>query len=164
MDNLYTYYEDLNTALLAQYELQDHRQSIEDLFLEEKCQFLVDQDVIQDYHLVRYRNEKLNIRLDAWGFRKNIESLDENEGTLVLILQDYRESDSLLSQTKTEFRQFLSKGVRFYKYCLDDNYRNALFSSNSPALQLADYIKSHHSTFYDVLIIGLTNTIQSCNK
>ena len=59
MDNLYTYYEDLNTALLAQYELQDHRQSIEDLFLEEKCQFLVDQDVIQDYHLVRYRNEKL---------------------------------------------------------------------------------------------------------
>lgn len=158
MDNIQTFYADANLELLAQYELQDHRQPIEDIFLEEKCQFLVDQDVIQDYHLVKYTNEELNIRLDAWGFRKNIESVDENEGTLVLILQDFRDSETLLTQTKTEFRQFLSKGVRFYKSCLDDDFRNMLFSEGSPAFQLADYIKSHHTTFYDVLIIGLTNT------
>lgn len=135
---------------------------LEEHFLEDRCQFLVDQDVIQDYHIVNYNNEELKLRVDAWGFRTCMES--EKEGTLVLILNDFCFSNELQTQSLTDFRVFLNKGKRFFQHCLKEDFRLNTIRESEAVSSLADYVYLNQASMFNVLIVGITNKKISARK
>ena len=142
--------------------MSENPEALESQFLEDRCQFLVDQDVIQDYHIVQYANEELKIRVDAWGFRTCMES--EKEGTLVLILSDFCYSEMLLTQSLTDFRVFLNKAKRFFQNCLKDDFRLNAIRYGEAVSSLADYIYLNQTSILNVLVVGITNKKISARK
>ena len=143
------------------YELitsnEESTDKIETTFVEEQCTFLVDQDVLQSYHVLQYDNPDVNCRVDAWGLKPVINS--DSDLSLVLVLSDFRGGHELESQALSTFRSYLEKGRRFFMSCLKDSFRfDVLRYANESVASLADYIYENKEAIYDVTIIGITNT------
>jgi hypothetical protein len=141
--------------ILASQIVSENKDSLEYVFLEERCRFLVEQEVLQDYHIVRYNNNDSNIRVDAWGFLSGV-----NDGTasIALIVSDFHETNELESQTMTEFRSFLMKGKRFYMQSLKEDFRFRILRPDTPEACLADYLFLEQESLFSIQIIGLTNS------
>lgn len=151
------FYSDfINDLLTAQKDSSNS--NLSNSFLEEQCSFLIDQDVLQNYHIVNYNSNEKNCRVDAWGIKPAIEASMEN--SLVLILSDFRETEQLQNQTLSSFRSFLEKGKIFFLNSLKDNFRlDDLRNENDQVKSLSDYIAQNRLSLYDITIIGLTNTL-----
>ena len=131
--------------------------SLKTTYLENQCSLLVDQDVLQSYHLVNYDSDENNCRVDAWGLRPAFS--DSSDIPLVLIISDFREVPSIANQPLSTFRSFLDKGKRFFLNSMKDSFRlDALRGESDSVKALADYIYNNRNNLYDVTIIGLTNT------
>ena len=130
-------YNLLDADLEASQILYGFKKNKAQIFLEERCEFLLDQDIIQDYHIVEYENDTLGCRIDAWGFKP---MTDAGEESLVLILSDYREDSILGSQTLSNFKKYLSKGKRFADLAIKESFRLNEIIYGTPIAGLADYI------------------------
>lgn len=148
-------YSDFMYELIALSE--ESNDVLEATFIEEQCNFLVDQDVLQSYHVLQYDNLDANCRVDAWGLKPVINS--DSDLSLVLVLSDFRDGHELESQALSTFRSYLEKGRRFFMSCLKDSFRfDELKYADKSVVSLADYIYENKEEIYDVTIIGITNT------
>lgn len=148
-ENFTYYYDDLT----AQHFLRPTL-TIREIFLEEQCNFLVEQDVLQDYHILNFHDNQANISIDAWGF---LTSEDIKDSSLALILCDFTDSTTLQSQSMTEFRKFLLKAKRFVTASLREDFYLSLFTVNAPAASLAEFIFKNQSNLESIKIIGVSN-------
>jgi hypothetical protein len=148
-------YNLLDADLEASQILYGFKKNKAQIFLEERCEFLLDQDIIQDYHIVEYENDTLGCRIDAWGFKP---MTDAGEESLVLILSDYREDSILGSQTLSNFKKYLSKGKRFADLAIKESFRLNEIIYGTPIAGLADYIYEKRTDLSTITIVGLTNT------
>ena len=142
---------------VVDYAIDTPNNNLEVAFIERQCDFLVEQDVLQSYHILRYDNDNKNCRIDAWGLKPAIEPGEEL--SLVLILSDFRNDQELESMPLSTFRSYLEKGRRFFLSCLKDSFRfdDLKFESES-VKSFADYICDNRDNLYDITIVGLTNT------
>ena len=143
------------------YELmttnEESNDKLETTFIENQCSFLVDQDVLQSFHILQYDNPESNCRVDAWGLKPVINS--DSDLSLVLVLSDFRDGQELESQALSTFRSYLEKGRRFFMSCLKDSFRfEELRCADESVISLADYIFENRESIFDVTIIGITNT------
>ena len=142
---------------LISFDEESNNNDLEMTFIEDQCSFLVDQDVLQSYHVLQYDNQDLNCRVDAWGLKPVVDS--ESDLSLVLILSDFRGVQDLESQPLSSFRSFLEKGRRFFMSCMKDTFRfDCIRYERESVKSLADYIYENKDSIYDVTIIGITNT------
>lgn len=131
--------------------------SLKTTYLENQCSLLIDQDLLQSYHIVNYDSAESNCRVDAWGLRPAFS--DSSDIPLVLIISDFREVESIENQPLSSFRSFLDKGKRFFLNSMKDSFRlDTLRGESDSVKSLADYIYNNRNNLYDVTIIGLTNT------
>lgn len=142
---------------LINYDEESNNNDLETSFIEDQCNFLVDQDVLQSFHVLQYDNQELNCRVDAWGLKPVIDS--DSDLSLVLVLSDFHGEQELESQPLSSFRSYLEKGRRFFMACMKDSFRfDKLRYEAESVRSLADYIYENKEAIYDVTIIGITNT------
>ncbi len=132
-------------------------ESLKETFIDNQCSMLVEQDVLQSYHIVNFNNPDCNVRVDAWGLRSAIDT--SMEGSLVLIVSDFCEKETLETQPVSSFRSYIDKGKRFFLSCLKDSFRLGDLRNESDSVKaLAGFIFDNREELYDITIIGLTNT------
>ena len=142
---------------VVEYASETTDNNLEVSFIERQCDFLVEQDVLQSYHVLRYDNPDKNCKIDAWGLKSSIES--DSELSLVLILSDFRETKDLETMPLSTFRSYLEKGRRFFLSSLKESFRfEDLRNENERVKSFADYIYEKKDDLYDVTIVGITNT------
>lgn len=159
MPQIETSYTEYFNSLLEFHKETDNS-DLSESYLEEQCTFLVDQDVLQSFHIIKYNNSSKNCRVDAWGLKPAVDN--SLEGNLVLIISDFRDSETIVSQTLSAFRNYIEKGKRFFLNSLKDLFRlDELRKENDDVKALADFIYLNRNSIYDITIVGLTNTIIS---
>ena len=127
----------------------------ESAFIADKCQFLIDQDVIQSFNIVRYDDEESNCRIDAWGLKPSIDG--SNDDSVVLVVSKFFDQETPASITLTDFRAYCNKAKRFFQNSLKDDFRLRKLQCDSPAAQFADYIYRRRNDEQQITIIGITN-------
>lgn len=134
----------------------------ESAFIADRCQFLVDQDVLQSFNIVHYADE--TCRIDAWGLKPAIDG--SSNDSIVLIISDFFDQDYPASVTLTDFRAYCNKAKRFFQNALKDEFRLQKLQPDSPAAQFADYIYRRRNEDQQVTIIGITNgsVVSKSNK
>ena len=140
----------------------DGYSSRETAFIADRCQFLVDQDVLQSFNVVQYADE--SCRIDAWGLKPAIDG--SSNDSIVLIISDFFDQDSPAAITLTDFRAYCNKAKRFFQNALKDEFRLLHLPANSSAAQFADYIYKRRNEDQQVTIIGITNgsVVSKSNK
>ena len=140
----------------------DGYSSRETAFIADRCQFLVDQDVLQSFNVVQYAAE--SCRIDAWGLKPAIDG--SSNDSIVLIISDFFDQDSPAAITLTDFRAYCNKAKRFFQNALKDEFRLSHLPANSSAAQFADYIYKRRNEDQQVTIIGITNgsVVSKSNK
>lgn len=101
----------------------------ESVFTERICDFLVDQQAIENYAYVGYKKLSKGIRVDAWNF-------NHETGALDLIITDFRFNNDLESLTQTDTRKLFKRLERFFTESLDIRFHQALEES-TPGFELA---------------------------
>lgn len=137
---------------MAALEILNHPQSLKEIFVYEQCNFLVEQNVLQDFHIANYSNRESNLQLDAWGL---LPTDDASLISLALIVCDFRESEKLQSQSLTNFRQFIMKGKRVFTQALKSNF--PVFN-DEPISPLIDYVRCNVVKIESIRVVGITNT------
>lgn len=134
----------------------------ESAFVADRCQFLVDQDVLQSFNVVHYADD--TCRIDAWGLKPAIDG--SRNDSIVLIISDFFDQDYPASVTLTDFRAYCNKAKRFFQNALKDEFRLQKLQADSPAAQFADYIYKRRNEDQQVTIIGITNgaVVSKSNK
>ena len=145
-------YSYLMTNLDALSFSLNYQSSSAELFLESRCDFLVNNETLNEYTIVNY-NKDNNTRIDAWGITP---SSDEDNIYLAIILSDFRDEDTVVTEPLCDFRTFLAQGRRFLNNVLKDNFRVQL-PIGSPVRGFADYIKENKEKIVNIRLIGLTN-------
>lgn len=140
----------------------DGYSSKESAFVADRCQFLVEQDVLQSFNIVQYSDD--SCRIDAWGLKPAIDG--SSNDSIVLIISDFFDQDSPASITLTDFRAYCNKAKRFFQNALKDEFRLLRLPSDSPTAQFADYIYKRRNEDQQVTIIGITNgsVVSKSNK
>ena len=134
----------------------------EDAFVADKCQFLVEQDVIQSFNIIGYNDEEANCRIDAWGLKPAIDG--SNDDSIVLIISKFFDQEEVSSIALSDFRAYCNKAKRFFQNALKDDFRLQRLPYDSPVAQFADYIYRRKSEEQQVTIIGITNGIVSARS
>lgn len=89
----------------------------EENFVENICDTLVDEGVIENYEPCGFKKDRLGIKVDAYDYS------DEN-GVLTLIISKFSESYSTL--TKSETQKLYKRLEKFFKYSLKSDFINSL--------------------------------------
>lgn len=142
--------------------IMDGYASREAAFVADRCQFLVEQDVLQSFNVVQYSDE--TCRIDAWGLKPAIDG--SSNDSIVLVISDFFDQDSPASITLTDFRTYCNKAKRFFQNALKDEFRLMKLKADSSAAQFADYIYKRRNEDQQVTIIGITNgsVVSKSNK
>ena len=130
--------------------------SRETAFLDERCKFLVEQDVLQNYTLLGFNDETSKSRIDAWGLRPDSEGAFEDEA-IVLVISLFEDSEGLQTVPFTDFRTYVNRAKRFFQHCLTRDPER--FPANTNIREFAKYIYSRKDRELIVSIIGITNRI-----
>lgn len=134
--------------------------SREEAFISDRCQLLVDQDVIQSFNLLQYNDDEYNCRIDAWGLKPAIDG--SKDDSVVLIISKFFDEETLESITLSDFRSYCNKAKRFLQSTLKDDFRLRKLKYGTPESQFADYLYKRRDEDQQVTIIGITNgTINS---
>ena len=104
----------------------------EAVFTERMCEFLVDQAVIENFTYVGYRNSTRGIRVDAWDYNGDAE-------TLTLFVSDFRFSNDLERLSGADVTKSFKRLEKFFNECLNLNFLAAMEES-APAYELARMI------------------------
>lgn len=123
----------------------------EPVFVEQMCDFLVEQAVLEEPALVSYKKETAGLKLDGWEY------IADN-GTLTLIVSEFREQLETLTQTAAE--KVFKRATRFFEKSLDQQFYSNLEESD-PAWSLARGICKIQESITKVRILILTNAFLS---
>lgn len=155
------YYSKYKEDLIALSIIDNGNCDYSELFLEDRCEFLVNQEVLQEYHIVNFASKEFKIQVDAWGFQLDNEA---DKISLVLVLSSYVESEIISKQTLSEFRTFLMKGKRFFNSVIKNTFNKFGEYDNQNIIPLVEYIQGNATKIDDLLILGITNSIISSSK
>jgi len=156
-ENLVQYNRDLKKDLQGYNDMN----SLKSAFILDRCEFLKEQGLFDEYHIVEYDDNDFNCAIDAWGLR--YDDVDKIGDSLVLVLSDYSEEDSIESKTLGEFTQYLMKAKRFHTRASKNNLAQSL-SQGSPEHALAKHIQDNIEDTVLVTVVGITNKVVTTNK
>jgi len=123
----------------------------EPVFVEQTCEFLCDQAVLENYDLVSYKKDRAGMKVDAWEYLSD-------SGSLTLLVSDFR--DSLETLTRTEARTIFKRASRFFEKALDRQFY-ANMEESDPAWNLAKEIYDLKGDITRLRIIILSNALIS---
>ncbi len=123
----------------------------EPVFVEQTCEFLCDQAVLENYDLISYKKDRASIKVDAWEYL-------EESGSLTLIVSDFR--DSLETLTRTDAKKIFNRASSFFEKALDRQFYTGLEESD-PAWSLAKEIYDLQDDITRLRIIILSNALIS---
>lgn len=123
----------------------------EPIFVEQTCEFLCDQAVLENYDLVSYKKDKAGIKVDAWEYL-------EDSGTLTLLVSDFR--DTLETLTRTDARKIFNRASKFFEKSLDRQFYLGIEESD-PAWHLAKEIFDIQKDITRLRIIIMSNALIS---
>ena len=121
--------------------IMDGHTSKESAFITDRCQFLVEQDVLQSFNVVQYSDD--TCRIDAWGLKPAIDG--SSNDTIVLVISDFFDQALPATITLTDFRAYCNKAKRFFQNALKDEFRLMKLKADSSVAQFADYIYKYIS-------------------
>jgi len=123
----------------------------EPVFVEQTCEFLCDQAVLENYDLVSYKKDRAGMKVDAWEYL-------EDSGSLTLLVSDFR--DTLETLTRTEAQKIFKRASRFFEASLDRQFY-AKMEESDPAWNLAKEIYDLKDDITRLRIIILSNALIS---
>ncbi len=121
----------------------------ETVFTERMCDFLVDQATIENYTYIGYRNSPRGIRVDAWDYNDDTETLN-------LFVTDFRFNNDLETLSKTEVMKNFKRAGKFFTESLNIKFLLALEES-TPGYELAREIHDKSSSISNIQIFLLSN-------
>jgi len=123
----------------------------EPVFVEQTCEFLCDQAVLENYDLVSYKKGPAGIKVDAWEYLSD-------SGSLTLLVSDFR--DSLETLTRTDARKIFNRASKFFEKSLERKFYAGMEESD-PAWHLAKEIYNLQDDITRLRIIILSNALIS---
>ena len=123
---------------------------MEDVFFETFCDYLMAAGEIDGADRAFYLGPgTTGIRVDGYA-------LDDNTGTLSLIISDFRQSPKIERLTGSEMNTIFERPSRFLRRSLDAKWRNAL-EETSPGFGLADLVSQRWRGIDKVRLILISN-------
>lgn len=111
------YYQDFMQDIYARSGAEEDFSEVK--FTEVMCDFLVDQAVLESYDLSFYKQTQQGIRIDAWNYNKEKE-------TLSLIVTDFSSSAEMRSLSTSEADACIRRVERFFKKSLKRTFFQSL--------------------------------------
>lgn len=145
--NIVGYHEEFIQDILARSGAELN--FTEAVFTERMCEFLVDQAVVENFTYVGYRNSPRGIRVDAWDYNDDTETLN-------LFVTDFRFSNELERLSGAEVTRSFKRVEKFFSECLNLNFLVAMEES-APAYELARMIHDRSSAISRVQFFLLSN-------
>lgn len=121
----------------------------ESIFTNLMCEFLTEHAIIDEFVYVGYKKVRQGIRLDAWCYN------DETE-TLNLFISDFRFENTLQSLTQTDVTKALKQLERFFVENLKEKYYKSLEES-APYYEAAYEINKRSASISKVRFFLLSN-------
>ena len=145
--NITEYHEEFIQDILARSGAEQN--FTEAIFTERMCEFLVDQAVVENFTYVGYRNSPRGIRVDAWDYSDDTETLN-------LFVTDFRFSSEPERLSGAEVTRSLKRAEKFFSESLKLNFLVALEES-APGYELARMIHDKSSSISKVQFFLLSN-------
>lgn len=121
----------------------------EEQFVEEMCDFLVDQAIIESYDSAFFKKTQQGIRIDAWYFNK--EKL-----VLSLFISEYESSPILKTLTPSEVDKCFKRAERFFVKAKTNTFYQDIEES-LPAYSVARTIAENIALISKVQFYLITN-------
>ena len=122
----------------------------EEVFFEAFCDHLMDAGEFDSAEPAPYRGPSgSGVRVDGYD-------LDNDTGTLSLIISDFRQSPDLARLTRTEMNTVFERPRRFLERAFDPKWRN-LLEETSPGFGLADLVVGRWARIGNVRLALITN-------
>lgn len=145
------FHHDLMQNLLA--EAGAEKEFLQSKFVENICNTLVDQSVLEDFNQTNFKNTSKGYRVDAWSWKEETE-------TLFIVASDFRESSELSTISKNEAEKVFSRMLRFFEACRDEAIAEQLGEA-MPVAELAWEIQSSGNKVKKIHLILVTNSTLS---
>lgn len=145
--NIVEYHEEFIQDILARSGSESN--FTEAVFAERMCEFLVEQAVIENFVYVGYRNSTRGIRVDAWDYNDDTE-------TLTLFVTDFRFSNDLERLAGAEVTRNFKRLEKFFSECLNLSFLAGMEES-APAYELARLIHERSDVISKVEFFLLSN-------
>jgi hypothetical protein len=145
--NIDEYYQEFMQDILARSGAEEN--FTEAVFTERMCEFLVEQAVVENYTYASYRNTTRGIRVDAWDYNNETQ-------TLSLFVTDFHAGKTLESLPRTEVTRAFKRVEKFFAECLTLNFLVGMEES-APGYELARLIYDRTSPISKVQFFLLSN-------
>jgi hypothetical protein len=145
------FHHDLMQNLLA--EAGAEQEFLQSKFVENICNILVDQSVLEDFTQTNFKNTSKGYRVDAWSWKEETKSL-------YVVASDFRESSEITTISKTDAEKNFSRMLRFFEACRDESIAEQLGEA-MPITELAWEIQSWGDQVKRINLILVTNSILS---
>jgi hypothetical protein len=145
--NLDNYYEGFMQDIYARAGSEGD--FLETVFTERLCDFLVEQAALEDYSYTGYKHSTRGMRLDAWD-------INDEAGTLALIVTDFRVSNKVESLTQSDIGKSFSRVEKFFRESIHSRLHQALEES-APAFETALRIYNESTELRRIKFILLSN-------
>jgi len=150
--NIEEYYKEYMQDIYARAGAEEDFK--EEQFLEEMCDFLVDQAVIEGYDSAYYVKKHSGIRIDAWNYNKNKQEL-------TLFICDYDSiSKELRTLTQIEVDNIFKRAERFFEKAKNRSFYQELEES-LPIYTVARDIANNIDSITKVQFFLLSNATLS---
>lgn len=123
---------------------------MEEVFFEEFCDRLMEAGELDSAEPAPYRGPPgSGVRVDGYD-------LNEDTGTLSLIVSEFRQSSDLVRLTRTEMNTIFKRPLKFLERVFDHKWRNSL-EETSPGFGLADLVVGRWPRIGRVRLALITN-------
>lgn len=125
----------------------------EEQFLEEMCEFLVDQAVIESYDSAFFKKTGQGIRVDAWDYNKEKEVLS-------LFICDFDPSRELRTLTQTDVDLYFKRVENFFNKSKQASFHH-MIEESLPSYGVARHIFENQDNITKVQFFLLSNALLS---